>query len=180
MFTTSYAADSVDKSVEIRAFTTSTGAAKTDITNATSGLELRWWRGADGSVTTLNPVAQTSTGAHTDGGIVHKHAGVYRVDLPDAALASGADYVIVTAAGVSDTTFIAARVEITASDPREAVADPDTIHDAMLDGWIAWLQDNGFVRPTTSGNATLKNSSGVGQTVAITTDADALPIISTT
>lgn len=54
------------------------------------------------------------------------------------------------------------------------------IHAAMLDGFIAWLQDTGFTRPTTTGNATLKNSTGAGQTVAITTDAAALPIISAT
>ncbi len=43
------------------------------------------------------------------------------------------------------------------------------IHAAELDSFILWLQNGGFVRPATTGDATLKNSAGVGQTVPIVT-----------
>lgn len=54
------------------------------------------------------------------------------------------------------------------------------VHNALLDGFIAWLKADGFNRPNVTGNATLKNSAGADQTVAITTSADAEGIVSTT
>lgn len=133
MQNTAVAGGATDVSVILRAFDTTTGAAKTDVTDATSGLELRYKRGATGSVTTVSPASQTSTGAHTDGGIVHLHGGLYRLDLPDAAFATGVPWVVVSAAGVADCVFTAAFVEIMGSDPRAAAISTADVADAVLD-----------------------------------------------
>jgi hypothetical protein len=133
MQNTAVQAGSADVSVIVRAFVASTGLPKTDITHATSGLEIRTKRGATGAVTTVAPATQTSTGAHSDGGIVHLHGGAYRVDLPDAAVADGAPFVVVTLAGVSDTVFTGATLDLVGSDPRAAALDVGEIRDDAID-----------------------------------------------
>jgi len=59
----------------------------------TTGVDFWYRRGATGAVTTIAEVTQTVTGAHTDGGLVHVQDGVGRLDLPDAAVLSGVDYI---------------------------------------------------------------------------------------
>lgn len=53
----------------------------------------------------ITPATQTVTGAHSDGGFVEVDAtncpGLYRLDLPDAAVAAGVDAVVVTVLGAS-------------------------------------------------------------------------------
>jgi len=113
-------AGAVDQSVLIRAFTAADGLPKTDIVFNTATLTINYKRGATGAVTSVTPITQTSTGAHADGGIVHLNAGVYRVDLPDAAFAAGAANVAVTLEGVAGAVFTVATIEITGSDARAA------------------------------------------------------------
>ena len=57
-----------------------------------AGIDL-WYRRPGAAHTSITEVTQTEAGAHTDGGFVHVSDGYYRLDLPDAALASGANYV---------------------------------------------------------------------------------------
>ena len=113
-------AGAVDQSVLIRAFTAADGLPKTDIVFNTATLTINYKRGATGAVTSVTPITQTSTGAHADGGFVHLNAGVYRVDLPDAAVATGAPNVAVMLAGVAGAVFTVATIEITGSDARAA------------------------------------------------------------
>jgi hypothetical protein len=58
------------------------------------------------NATVLNLVTQTVTGAHTDGGFVEIDAtntpGLYRLDLPDAVVASGVGAVTVMLQGAAD------------------------------------------------------------------------------
>ena len=166
-------AGSADVSVVVRAFDITTGAAKTDITNATSGLEIRYWRGAAGAVTTVAPASQTSTGAHTDGGIVHKHGGAYRVDLPDAAVAAPAgDTVSVTLAGVADTVFTVAELLLTTDDVTAAGLTAAELQDDA----ITMLQS--FER--TNSAVTLNDSTGTPVVMPVTPNADLLPIAAIT
>lgn len=122
MLTTGYLGGSTDVTVYLVAYTASTGAVKTDITNATSGLTLAYVRNR-GANTTFAAASQTANGTHTDGGIVHLAGGLYRVDIPDAAVASGADFVIVTAYGVADCVFTSAQIDIMGANPRSALVD---------------------------------------------------------
>lgn len=131
MLTTAYVGGSTDVTVSLRAFTASTGLPKTDITNATSGLTLAYKRNRAAD-TTFAAASQTVAGAHTDGGIVHTGAGEYRVDIPDAAVAAGVDYVTIKAYGVADTVFTVVSIDIMGSNPRTAALTTTNIRDALL------------------------------------------------
>lgn len=86
-------AGSADQSVSFAAFTTETGAAVT-VTSATAGLSLWYRRGTTGAKTTISPSdLATLITAHADGGILVVGGQEHRLDLPDAAVAAGADSV---------------------------------------------------------------------------------------
>ena len=125
MTNTAYAGNATDITVEVRGFVASTGLPYTAGTHSTSGLEIAYIRNRSAAVTATvgsspAPVTQTANGAHTDWGFVHVNAGVYRIDIPDAAVASGADDVVIVASGITDVVFTPARIEILGSDPRSA------------------------------------------------------------
>ena len=89
---TGFQAGATSKSLLFRAFTTSTGAAKTDLVYNTSGLTCTYFTLntlASGTVT-LATLA-TPTTAYSSGGFVHIAGGLYRLDVPNAQIASG-DY----------------------------------------------------------------------------------------
>lgn len=84
---------SVDRSVTLRIADSSTGAPKTDVVYNSSGIDL-WYRrqgAAKVSITEVTLAALTT--AHADGGFLHIGDGEYRLDLPDAAFATGAQHV---------------------------------------------------------------------------------------
>ena len=103
-------------SVEVDASNLADGTAATTVAHNTSGLTVQYWKGENGAVTSVTPVSQTSTGAHVDGGFVHKAGGRYRVDLPDAAFDT-LGTVTVAVSGVSGVKFGRAQVIVTAYDP---------------------------------------------------------------
>ena len=77
-----------------------TGAAKTGLTAASAGAQASYTRkGGSAASVTLTALAGP-TAAHTDGGFIEvdatKSPGLYRLDLPDAACASGVAYVVVS------------------------------------------------------------------------------------
>jgi hypothetical protein len=78
----------------------------TGLTASTSGLSARYNRTRTASVS-ISLVARTIAQAWTSGGFAEVDAtnmpGVYRLDLPDAALASGADDVTIVVRGASGT-----------------------------------------------------------------------------
>lgn len=127
MTNTAYLGGSTDVSVEVRAFTASTGLPKTDLAYNTATLAAKYQRGATGAATSITMATQTSTGAHSDGGFVHKNAGVYRFDIPDAAVAAGADFVTISLDGVTDVVLTVARIEITGANPRSATTDANVV-----------------------------------------------------
>lgn len=92
-----YAGDT-DKTIYIRLRDSTTGLAKTGLAyNSTGAVCSYVLPGAARAAITL--ATQTVTGAHADGGFVEVDAtnckGLYRLDLPDAAIASG-DYTIIS------------------------------------------------------------------------------------
>ena len=72
-------------------------------------------------------VTQTAAGAHTDGGFVliddTEMPGVYRCDIPDAAVASGVDFVIIylRAAAANNTITRPLKIDLTSVDLRDSV-----------------------------------------------------------
>jgi hypothetical protein len=85
--------DSTDRSVTIRIIDATTGLPETAVEHNTSGIDL-WYRREGGAKVSITEAAlATLETAHTDGGIEHIGDGEYRLDLPDAAFATGANYV---------------------------------------------------------------------------------------
>lgn len=52
----------------------------------TAGLVIKYYRPGSATLTTITLATQTVGGAHADGGFVHIDKGLYRLDLPDAAV----------------------------------------------------------------------------------------------
>ncbi len=84
--------DSVNQSTEVR-FVDADGPV-TNVNAATPGLAILYRRlgGIATSIGTINDLGSQDA-AHNDAGLIHVGAGYYRVDLPDAAVATGADAV---------------------------------------------------------------------------------------
>ena len=87
------AANSTDVTVTVRIVDSTDGTPETGVVYNTSGIDLEYWRYGANSVTDITEATQTVSGAHSDGGFVHLGNGYYRLDLPDAAVASGASAV---------------------------------------------------------------------------------------
>lgn len=82
-----------DVSVTFKVLDSTDGTPETGYTHGTTGVDFWYRQGATGAVQTITAAPQTVTGAHVDGGLVHVQDGVGRLDLPDAAVASGVDYI---------------------------------------------------------------------------------------
>lgn len=83
-------AGATDQTVTIRIIDATDGTPETGVAFNTSGIDLEYWRHGANSATDITEATQTVNGAHADGGFVHIGHGVYRLDLPDAAVAAGA------------------------------------------------------------------------------------------
>lgn len=78
---------STDVTVTFRVLDATTFLPYESLTAASSGLALWYRKGATAALTALteSTLAATTT-AHTDGGLIHIDDGIYRLDLPDAAI----------------------------------------------------------------------------------------------
>lgn len=84
---------STDRSVTLRIIDSTDGTPETAVVYNTSGIAL-WYRREGAAQTSITEATLAAlTTAHADGGFLHVGDGVYRLDLPDAAFATGANYV---------------------------------------------------------------------------------------
>lgn len=82
-----------DRSVVVRIIDSGDGTPETGVVWNTSGIDL-WYRREGAAVTSITEATLAAlTTAHADGGFLHIANGEYRLDLPDAAFATGANYV---------------------------------------------------------------------------------------
>ena len=111
---------STDRSVTIRIIDSTTGLPETAVEHNTSGIDL-WYRreGADKSSITEAALSALAD-AHSDGGIEHIGDGYYRLDLPDAAFATGANHVDIGGT-VTDMIVVGGRVRLVNYDPEDTV-----------------------------------------------------------
>lgn len=87
--------NSTDTSTTIRIIDSSDGTPETGVEHDTDGIDL-WYRREGGAKVSITEAALASAdAAHSDGGIEHIGDGYYRLDLPDAAWATGANSVLV-------------------------------------------------------------------------------------
>lgn len=109
-----------DQSVAIRFVDSADGSPETGISHDTGGIAL-WYRRDGGAKTAITPAALSAlTDAHTDGGLEHISDGYARIDLPDAAVASGANGVLV-GGSATGMIAIAAYVHLVDYDPQDTV-----------------------------------------------------------
>jgi hypothetical protein len=86
---------STDQSVVIRILDSSDFTPEEAVEHNTGGVAL-WYRREGATKTAITPAALAALDtAHADGGIEHIDDGYYRLDVPDAAFASGADGVTI-------------------------------------------------------------------------------------
>lgn len=113
-------AGTTDVSVVIRIIDSTDGTPETGVTSATGGLALEYRR--EGAVSTAITEADLTNlnDAHSDGGMKHIGNGYYRLDLPDAACASGSTGVLVHGA-VTGMVVIGEYVQLVAYDAFDAV-----------------------------------------------------------
>lgn len=155
----------------------------TGLTASTSGLTARYNRTRTASVS-IPLVARTIAQAWTSGGFAEVDStnmpGVYRLDLPDAALAAGADDVTVVVRGASGTNGAVMTVKLssggltsaqTASAVWGALTNDHTTHGTF--GWNVLRAD----QDSKEGLVTLHQSGGVSRVDAdihaIANDTDA-------
>jgi hypothetical protein len=153
----------------------------TGLTASTSGLSARYNRTRTASVS-IPLVARTIAQAWTAGGFAEVDAtnmpGVYRLDLPDAALAAGADDVTIVVRGASGTNGAVMTVKLssggltsaqTASAVWGALTNDHTTHGTF--GWNVLRAD----QDSKEGLVTLHQSGGVSRV-----DADIHAIVNDT
>lgn len=110
--------DTTDYSCVIRIVDSTDGTPETGVAFNTAGIDL-WYRRPQAAHSSITEATQTEGGAHTDGGFVHISDGYYRLDLPDAAVATGVDYVDIGGT-VTDMVVIGGRIRLTDVDLQDA------------------------------------------------------------
>jgi hypothetical protein len=83
-----------DVTVYVRVIDSTDGTPETGVAHDTAGIDL-WYMREGADHVSITEATQTAAGAHSDGGFVHISDGWCRLDLPDAACASGVDGVMV-------------------------------------------------------------------------------------
>lgn len=136
-------AGSTDVSVILTILDSTTGLKKTDVVYNSSGIALSYRR--DGATTTAITEATLAdaAAAHADGGFVHIGDGEYRLDLPDAACATGVNGVLVHGAvtgGVIQAIYVPlVRIDFSAtvtSIPEFGIIDIGTLQSADASGAV--------------------------------------------
>ena len=96
--------------------TSTTGAGKTGLAFNTAGLTAYYARPRAAAVA-ITLATQTVTGAFASGGFVEIDAtnmpGVYRLDIPDAALATGVDSVVILLKGATGMAPLPLEIQLT-------------------------------------------------------------------
>jgi hypothetical protein len=134
---------STDQSVVVRIVDSGDGTSEQSVEHNSSGIAM-WYRRTGGTKTAITPAALASLdAAHSDGGIEHIDDGYYRLDVPDAAFASGASGVTI-GGFFTGRVVIGCYVPLVAYDPQDAVrqgmtALPNAAADAA--GLFLWARE---------------------------------------
>ena len=164
---------STDVSVIIRILDSTDGTPEEAVEHDTSGIAL-WYRRDGAAKTTITPAALASlTTAHTDGGIEHIDDGYYRLDVADAAFASGSDKVVIGGT-VTGMVVVGTEIPLVSYDPYDGVrmgmtALPDAAADAA--GGLPISDDGGLdMDAILEDIANIGASTGAALNIAPTTD----------
>ena len=131
---------STNVEVELQILDNGTFLPRTDFVWNSAGIDLNYRRQGEAVSSITEASLASLTTAHTDGGFIHVQNGRYRLDLPDAACASGVDHVTVggtiTGGVVIPRTILLDYADVNvaqiSTDAREEVAD--TVWDEATSG----------------------------------------------
>lgn len=153
-----------------------TGAGKTGLVFNTASLVAYYVRPL-GSATAITLATQTVTGAFSSGGFVEVDStnmpGVYRLDVPNAAFATGVDKVVVMLKGAANMAPVLLEYQLVGFDPAALTWLTPTTAGRTLDvsaGGEAGLDWANIGSPTTAQNLSATNID-VDQVVASVTGA---------
>lgn len=161
---------STNVSLTIRIIDSTDGTPETGVVAATAGLVLNYRRegAANVSLAVITNLAALTT-AHTDKGIIHIGNGYYRVDVPDAAFATGVDGVLVHGVATG-MVVIGAYVQLTDVDLMDGVRAGMTALPAFAAGTAGGLPDD------TDANGAVRIVDGTGAR-EINTNAGAIALV---
>lgn len=115
---------SKDVNILIQDSSVSTGAGKTGIAYNTSGLTAYYHRQGANAATAIT-LATKTLGTWATGGFVEVSSanmpGLYELGIPDAALASGATWVVIMLFGVTNMAPVTLEIELTSVDNQDSV-----------------------------------------------------------
>lgn len=119
MYTIDVKKGTTDVTVYIKVIDSTDGTPETSVAYDTAGVDL-WYMREGSDHTAITEATQTAGGAHSDGGFVHISDGVCRLDLPDAACATGVDHVYVGGT-FTGMLVIGVAINLVAYDPFDTV-----------------------------------------------------------
>lgn len=119
MITYKLKAGSTDVSVVVRIVDNTTGLPETGLVFNSAGMDMEYRREGGGNVNITEVTLASLSTAHADGGFLEIGNGYYRLDLPDAAVASGASGVLVHGT-VTGAMVIGCYIQLVAYDPFDA------------------------------------------------------------
>jgi hypothetical protein len=104
---------------------TSTGVGLAGLTYTSAGLTAYYRRGGTGTLTSITLASlASSTASYSAGGFVEISAanakGAYRLDLPNAVVATGVDYVTIYMQGATNMAPVATMIQLKALDQQTA------------------------------------------------------------
>ena len=120
MFNYVLKAGATSQSLVMRALDSTTGVPVTSLVFNSAGMDLQYRREGAAAVAITEVTLAALTTAYSSGGFLHIGAGYYRVDIPDAALASGVAGVLLFGS-VTGAVFIGCYVQLVAYDPFDTV-----------------------------------------------------------
>lgn len=119
MYTIDVKKATTDVTVYLRVIDSTDGTPETAVAYDTAGIDL-WYMREGSDHVSITEATQTAGGAHSDGGFVHISDGICRLDLPDAACATGVDHVYVGGT-VTGMIVIGLAINLVDYDPFDAV-----------------------------------------------------------
>ena len=110
----------INRSVTLRIIDSGDGTPETGVVFNAAGIDLWYRRESSARVAITEATLAALTTAHADGGFLHISDGEYRLDLPDAAYATGAQHVDFGGT-VTGMVVIGGRVRLVDYDPEDTV-----------------------------------------------------------
>ena len=169
--------------IEIKDSSVTTGAGLTGLAYNTAGLTAYYWRaGGTATAITLATLAAVNSG-YSSGGFKEVDAanmpGMYRLDVPDAAFASGANWVIIELKGATNMAQCRVFIELCGLDKQDTVRAGLTGLANATPGATGGLLIAGTNSGATTFSAGMTISNGSGNALTLTSsggNGDALEL----